>query len=238
MRPFEARADRSQVERLLELTSAASKEKLAATDLARFDLDRPSLTVTLGDQRFAFGTVNPLNQEQYVLAGDARVPAALLLCVAGAAESRAPPDPLPCSSRARRRSPSSSRLPHRAARPEMGARLPAAAQGRAQPGRLQPLGGGVALRFQPAHAARRQQRSERAHRGAPERRPHAQARVLQKDARADPGAPRREASVLLFGRDGQAPDDSAGGPCAGQRCGHLRSAGRRPATSPQPGQAR
>ena len=70
VRPFEARADRSQVERLLELTSAASKEKLAATELARFDLDRPALTVTLGEQRFAFGTVNPLNQEQYVQAGD------------------------------------------------------------------------------------------------------------------------------------------------------------------------
>jgi hypothetical protein len=70
VRPFEARADRSQVERLLELASATSKEKLAATDLARFDLDRPALTVTLGEQRFAFGTVNPLSQEQYVLAGD------------------------------------------------------------------------------------------------------------------------------------------------------------------------
>jgi hypothetical protein len=71
VRPFEARADRSQVERLLELTSASSKEKLAATELARFDLDRPALAVTLGEQRFAFGTVNPLNQEQYVQAGDA-----------------------------------------------------------------------------------------------------------------------------------------------------------------------
>jgi hypothetical protein len=71
VRPFEARADRSQVDRLLELTSASSKEKLAATDLARFDLDRPAVAVTLGDQRFAFGTVNPLNQGQYVQAGDA-----------------------------------------------------------------------------------------------------------------------------------------------------------------------
>ena len=70
VRPFQARADRSQVERLLEITSATSKEKLAATDLARFDLDRPALTVTLGEQRFAFGTVNPLGQEQYVLARD------------------------------------------------------------------------------------------------------------------------------------------------------------------------
>jgi len=70
VRPFQARADRSQVERLLELTSATSKEKLAATDLGRFDLDRPALTVTLGEQRFAFGTINQINQEQYVLAGD------------------------------------------------------------------------------------------------------------------------------------------------------------------------
>jgi hypothetical protein len=70
-RPIEARADRSQVERLLELASASSKERLAASDLGRFDLDRPSLTVTLEGQRFAFGTVNPLSQEQYVLAGDA-----------------------------------------------------------------------------------------------------------------------------------------------------------------------
>jgi hypothetical protein len=69
-RPFEARADRSQVDRLLELASGTSREKLAATDLARFDLDRPALSVTLEDQRFAFGTVNPLSQEQYVLAGD------------------------------------------------------------------------------------------------------------------------------------------------------------------------
>ncbi len=70
VRPFQARADRSQVERLLEITSATAKEKLAATDLVRFDLDRPVLAVTLGEQRFAFGTVNPLSQEQYVLAGD------------------------------------------------------------------------------------------------------------------------------------------------------------------------
>ncbi len=70
VRPFEARADRSQVERVLELLDATSKEKLAATDLARFDLDNPRLAVELGDARIAFGTVNPLTQEQYVLAGD------------------------------------------------------------------------------------------------------------------------------------------------------------------------
>ena len=70
VRPFEARADRSQEDRLLDLLGAESKEKLAAADLARFDLDKPALTLTLGDQRFAFGTVNPLSQEQYILTGD------------------------------------------------------------------------------------------------------------------------------------------------------------------------
>lgn len=69
--PFEARADPSQVERLLDLLNASSSEKLAATDLARFDLERPALTVILGEQRFAFGTVNPLTQDQYVQVGDA-----------------------------------------------------------------------------------------------------------------------------------------------------------------------
>ena len=41
--PIEARADQTQVQRMLDLLSAASKEKLAATDLKRFDLDPPAL---------------------------------------------------------------------------------------------------------------------------------------------------------------------------------------------------
>jgi hypothetical protein len=58
------------VERLLDLASASSKEKLSATDLKRFDLDTPSLKVSFDQQSFSFGTTNPLSQDQYVLAGD------------------------------------------------------------------------------------------------------------------------------------------------------------------------
>jgi len=68
--PLEARADQSQVQRLLDLLAATSKEKLAATDLKRFDLDPPALTVTIDNQVFSFGTTNPLTQEQYVATGD------------------------------------------------------------------------------------------------------------------------------------------------------------------------
>jgi hypothetical protein len=68
--PIEARADQTQVQRMLELLSAASKEKLAATDLRRFDLDAPALQVSMDAQTFSFGGTNPLSQEQYVGTGD------------------------------------------------------------------------------------------------------------------------------------------------------------------------
>jgi hypothetical protein len=70
VQPMRARADRSQVDRLLDLLSARSREKLAATQLERFDLDRPALKVTYDDYVVAFGTSNPLSQDQYVHAGD------------------------------------------------------------------------------------------------------------------------------------------------------------------------
>ncbi len=69
--PFAARAESSQTGRLLDLLAARSTQKLPATDLARFELDKPFATVTLGKDTFAFGTVNTLTSEQYVLSGDA-----------------------------------------------------------------------------------------------------------------------------------------------------------------------
>lgn len=70
VQPLQARADRTQVDRLLDLLSASSKDKLPAADLQRFDLDAPSMKVTFNDRSFAFGTTNPLSQDQYVLSGD------------------------------------------------------------------------------------------------------------------------------------------------------------------------
>lgn len=70
--PFAARADAIRPERLLALLSVTSPAHFAATDLARFELDKPLLTLTLGKQRFDFGGLNPLSQQQY-LATDGNV---------------------------------------------------------------------------------------------------------------------------------------------------------------------
>jgi len=67
--PLEARADQLQVQRLLDLLAATSKEKLVATDLKRFDLDPPAVKITIDNQVFSFGTTNPLTQEQYLATG-------------------------------------------------------------------------------------------------------------------------------------------------------------------------
>ena len=58
------------MQRILDLLSASSKEKLAATELARFDLEQPALSVKIDGQTFAFGTNNPLTQDQYLATGD------------------------------------------------------------------------------------------------------------------------------------------------------------------------
>ena len=68
--PFTARADNFQVQRLLELLDAKSSERLPATGLARYGLNEPATRVTIDGQLFAFGAVNEMSREQYVLSGD------------------------------------------------------------------------------------------------------------------------------------------------------------------------
>ena len=65
--PVAARADDFQVQRLLVLSEATAKERFPATGLARFDLNEPYARVTLNQQSFSFGAVNPMGREQYVL---------------------------------------------------------------------------------------------------------------------------------------------------------------------------
>ena len=65
--PFAARGDESRVRQLLEILEAKSAHRLAATDLARFELDRPQARLTIGRQAFSFGMVNPTTREQYLL---------------------------------------------------------------------------------------------------------------------------------------------------------------------------
>jgi hypothetical protein len=69
--PYAARADQHRVEGLLSLTQARSEKKFAATDLARFELDKPLARVTLNQQTFSFGGTHPINQQLYVQTGDA-----------------------------------------------------------------------------------------------------------------------------------------------------------------------
>lgn len=64
--PFQARAEGTAVERLLEILTAASLQRFPATDLGRFQLDPPLLRLTLNDQEFSFGTQNALTGEVYV----------------------------------------------------------------------------------------------------------------------------------------------------------------------------
>lgn len=69
--PLTARADPVRVQRLLAIAGASASARLPATDLARFDLSRPVASVTIDQQRFDFGMVNPVSGEQYVLTADA-----------------------------------------------------------------------------------------------------------------------------------------------------------------------
>ena len=68
--PLAARADDFQVQRLLEILDASSRDRFPATGLARFDLNEPYARVTVNRQTFSFGAVNPMSREQYVLTQD------------------------------------------------------------------------------------------------------------------------------------------------------------------------
>lgn len=72
--PLNARADAFQVQRLLDILDATSKDRYAATGLARYDLNEPYARVTINQQAFAFGTVNQMSREQYVLTQDGIYP--------------------------------------------------------------------------------------------------------------------------------------------------------------------
>lgn len=75
--PLAAPADDFHVQRLLAILDARTPNRLAATDLARFDLAPPKATLTIDGQAFGFGAINPVTREQYVLAADAVYPVVL-----------------------------------------------------------------------------------------------------------------------------------------------------------------
>lgn len=69
--PFVARGNDLRAQQLAEVAQARSLHRYPANDLGRFELDRPQARLVLNGQPFSFGLVNPVTNEQYVLAGDA-----------------------------------------------------------------------------------------------------------------------------------------------------------------------
>jgi type III secretory pathway component EscV len=70
--PVKMRADQPSVQHILSIIAAKSKDKIAATDLEKFGLNNPSVKLKLfrdksNVEEFAFGTHNPVTEEQYVL---------------------------------------------------------------------------------------------------------------------------------------------------------------------------
>lgn len=70
--PNQTRADQAAVQRILSIIAAKTKDKIVSTDLEKFGLNNPSLKLKLyrdksDVEEFAFGTHNPVTDEQYVL---------------------------------------------------------------------------------------------------------------------------------------------------------------------------
>ena len=75
--PLTARADSAQIQRLLEILDATSKDRFPAAGLARYELNEPYARVTINQQAFGFGAINEMSREQYVLTQDGIYPVAL-----------------------------------------------------------------------------------------------------------------------------------------------------------------
>jgi hypothetical protein len=71
VQPFTARAETFQVERLLSVVEASATQRLAASDLARYELDEPLTRLTVNGVALSYGAVNAVTREQYVLTGGA-----------------------------------------------------------------------------------------------------------------------------------------------------------------------
>lgn len=68
--PLRARADEFQVMRMLSLLETKPVAQFPATDLERFDLQAPAARLTVDGVDYAFGGINTVTREQYVMRGD------------------------------------------------------------------------------------------------------------------------------------------------------------------------
>jgi hypothetical protein len=80
--PIAAPADSFQVSRLLAVLDAKSATRYAPSDLAKFELDAPQAEIAIDAQRFAFGAINTVTREQYVLTQDQVYPLELRFAAA------------------------------------------------------------------------------------------------------------------------------------------------------------
>ena len=68
--PVKARADEFQVLRMLSVLDARPAARLSVTDLGRYDLRTPVARLTVDGVEYAFGGINAITREQYVMRGD------------------------------------------------------------------------------------------------------------------------------------------------------------------------
>lgn len=69
--PVRARADEFQVLRMLTIIEARPTARLPAKDLRRYDLQPPAAQLNVDGVEYAFGGINTVTREQYVMRGDA-----------------------------------------------------------------------------------------------------------------------------------------------------------------------
>jgi len=70
MAPVQARLDELTLARTLELVRVTSQSRFAASDLARYGLDKPWATVTINAESIEFGSSNELTRELYLKRGE------------------------------------------------------------------------------------------------------------------------------------------------------------------------
>lgn len=68
--PFHARADETKIEKILEILSSKSHHRLPLSDLGDFGLDKPNIQLQINHEKFSFGGLTPITNEQYVAVED------------------------------------------------------------------------------------------------------------------------------------------------------------------------
>lgn len=68
--PFHARTDETKIEQILEILSSKSHHRLPLGDLNDFGLDKPNIQLQINHEKFSFGGLTPITNEQYVAVGE------------------------------------------------------------------------------------------------------------------------------------------------------------------------